>query len=290
MVHGPSTSTAPRAAAAPAASDRCLGPIARVRGIGRREFYREFIKGDRPVILEGAIGDWRALTDWTWDFFRTKYGQTKVTCGRCFDKSWKTTFAEYFDYVERLKRGQTDEPEHGPPYYMEGWYFRRVAPELDRDWSMPEVFGTDWFEYLPDKWDPKGTGILIGPAGCFTKLHYDLMGTHSWNAQLQGVKRWILAAPGQTDAIYWDTRQGPGYYPGTDLDAPDLERYPRLADVRYYEGIVRPGEMIFFPARWLHQVTTLEDSVSLTHNFVSANNALSVSRMYVLNRLGKKNL
>lgn len=274
----------------PSAPSRCLGQIQRVRGVGLREFYREFVKGNRPVIVEGAIDDWGALGAWTWDFFRKNYGSTKVTCGRCFDKSWKTTFAEYFDYVERYKRGETDEPVHGPPYYMEGWYFRRQAPELDRHWKMPAMCDNDWFEYLPDSWDPKGTAILIGPKNSFTKLHYDLMGTHSWNAQIRGTKRWILASPGHMDDIYWDTRQSPGYHPGTDLDTPDLERYPRLANVQYYEGTVRQGEMIFFPARWLHQVTTIEDSISLTHNYVCANNALAVSRMYVLNRLGKKNL
>lgn len=274
----------------PRSDPRCLGPIDRRRGISFEEFHREYVQGSRPVILLDAISDWPALEKWSWSFFRQNHGARTVACGRCFDQSWRTTIGEYIEYAEQYRAGHEREPGGEAPIYMEGWYFRREEPELDRDWSMPAVCDNDWLEYLPGKLDPKSTSVLIGPKGCFTKLHHDLMGTHSWNAQVMGAKRWLLASPDYFGDVYGETRQGPGYYPGTDLDRPDLARYPNLAKVRYYEGVVGRGEVMFFPARWLHQVTTLEDSISLKHNYVCGNNALSYARKYLLHRLGWGNL
>ena len=37
-----------------------------------------------------------------------------------------------------------------------------------------------------------------------------------------------------------------------------------------FHGFVRPGEMIYIPHGWLHDVLAVEDSVSVTWNFVHA--------------------
>lgn len=114
------------------------------------------------------------------------------------------------------------------------------------------------------------------------------MWTHSRNAQIVGRKRWLLTAPRNRKRVSPETRHVPGYYPGTDLARPDLARYPRMADVGYYEAILEPGEMIRFPAMWLHEVETLEDSISLTHDSCCANDVLPVLWVYLLERLGTR--
>jgi Cupin-like domain len=268
----------------------CLGPIDRHASISARDFYHSYYKTKKPVIIGGLTKDWPAQRLWTFEFFRERYGSSKVTCGRQFDKSVQTTVAAYLDYMDDLRAGRIQET-HASPLYLEGWYFRRQHPELAEHYSMPEVYASDlWSKYFPTAWDPMATGLLIGPKGTFTKLHWDLMCTHSWNAQLVGSKRWILVSHDQAENTYMETRQGPGYFPGTDVMAPDLEKYPRMAQLRYHVGDVHPGETIFFPQRWFHEVTALSDSISLTHNYMSMNNLFPVMGAYVLNRFNKKNI
>lgn len=284
----------PSAAAAlppSAARSNRARPIDRRSGLSRREFVHEYHLARKPVILSGLIDEWPARTLWTPQFFRERYGDQPVTAGRCFDKSVKTTMRAYLDLMADYASGKVQEPPNRPPLYLEGWYFRRPCPELGQHYSLPPIFGPDWFSrFFPDKYDPKGTALLIGPKGTFTKLHYDLLSTHSWNAQLIGRKRWVLADPKHIAAVYLDTRNSGGYVPGTDLDAPDLARYPQLGEIEYLEGIVQPGEVIFFPERWLHQVTALDESISLTHNYMSANNCVPVVTKMLRARLGGKNL
>lgn len=268
----------------------CLGQIDRHASLSPRDFYYEYYRKKKPVIIGGLTRGWKAQELWSFDFFRREYGHVEVTCGRQFDKSVRMSVARYLDYLADYSAGRVQESFRSP-LYLEGWYFRRDHPELNEHYSMPEVYASDlWAKYFPKHLDPKATGLLIGPRGTFTKLHWDLMSTHSWNAQLVGSKRWVLVSHDQTDNVYIETRQGPGYVPGTDVTAPDLEKYPKLANLRYLIGDVHAGETIFFPQRWFHEVTALSDSISLTHNYMSANNLLPVMTAYVLNRLGKKNI
>jgi hypothetical protein len=60
-----------------------------------------------------------------------------------------------------------------------------------------------------------------------------------------------------------------------DLDSPIVGgRYPRLAGARVAEIELEPGEIIFMPLAWWHQVKSLDFSVTLTYtNFLWANDA-----------------
>ena len=48
------------------------------------------------------------------------------------------------------------------------------------------------------------------------------------------------------------------------------ERYPRLAGSARFEVVQGPGEAIFVPAGWHHEVRNLEDTLSINHNWLNA--------------------
>ncbi|MGY2735258.1 ribosomal protein L16 Arg81 hydroxylase [Sphingomonas sp. UYP23] len=51
-------------------------------------------------------------------------------------------------------------------------------------------------------------------------------------------------------------------------------RYPALADATQYDVILEPGEILFMPLGWWHQVKSLDFSITLTFtNFRWANDA-----------------
>ena len=55
-------------------------------------------------------------------------------------------------------------------------------------------------------------------------------------------------------------------YSPIDLDAPDLVRHPDFASVKVLEVIVEPGETMFLPLGWWHQVTSLDVSLSFSYS------------------------
>ncbi len=65
---------------------------------------------------------------------------------------------------------------------------------------------------------------------------------------------------------------------GDDSDAlPDLfdlnlKAFPQLRKARLYKGTQNEGDICFNPSKCIHAVVNLEDTVSLTHNFVGPSN------------------
>ena len=274
---------APTAYVPPVEDGRWLGEIDRRAGLTLEEFDREYQRPQRPVILQGLTGDWPALRTWSFASLRARLGQHEVTVGRCFGEKRKMRLAEYIDRMPEFAAGA----QGLPPLYMEGWYFGSAAPEIERDYRVLPHFSEDlyaksWFPFRPT---PLLHALLIGPRGAFTKLHFDLGASHSWNAQVIGRKRWLLISPDQMANCYMETRQSGGYFPGTDIEQPDLARYPRLAKVSYRTGVVHPGEIIWFPSLWLHEVVSLDDTVSITHNYLNRDILLRALKHHMLEKV-----
>lgn len=107
--------------------------------------------------------------------------------------------------------------------------------------------------------------LWVGPGGHMECLHYDAMdGTLM---QLHGSKRVVLFPPSQTFNLYpfpfyahlryglklrsWFSR----VYP----DHPDFEAFPKLRQAlkHKYDITLNPGDVLYIPAGWWHEVTSL---------------------------------
>ncbi|MBF2000383.1 MAG: cupin-like domain-containing protein [Synechococcales cyanobacterium M58_A2018_015] len=116
--------------------------------------------------------------------------------------------------------------------------------------------------------------LWVGPAGHVECLHYDPMdGTL---IQLHGSKRVVLFPPSQTFNLYpypfyahlryglrlrsWFSR----VYP----DQPDFAAFPRLRQAMQhrYDVVLGPGELLYIPAGWWHEVTALGDEMACSLN------------------------
>lgn len=271
-----------------AADARCEGPIDVREGLSEEEFREEYFLPERPVILRNHVADWKIMREWTPQFFKERYGHRLVPVGRCFQFDRLMTMADYVDYMLSLDDSEGHVPNQEPPFFMEGWYFLRpnpkiYCPELLDYYPIPRFFEEDWFArwWFPRGLDPRAAGILMAPKGGFTKLHYDQLATHSWNAHIVGRKKWVMIDPKYLDVIDVPFMQSPGYKPGTDVEHPDIERYPWLGKIRYVHGIAEPGDVVFIPAMWLHQVESLDHTIGVTHNYLARNNALRFVKMFV---------
>ena len=106
--------------------------------------------------------------------------------------------------------------------------------------------------------------------------------TRFWIAMLHGAKLWRLIPPSE----YW--RAGPSYnpdleyYPGiftADIINPNFTTYPNLDGALVYEAILRPGDVLFSPASWAHQVVNVQDSVMTGMNYYD-NEAIGPALQY----------
>jgi [protein]-arginine 3-hydroxylase / protease len=105
-----------------------------------------------------------------------------------------------------------------------------------------------------------------------TQLHYDSM--DNFLCQVAGVKYVRLYARREARRLYVQppsaktySASSQGNVSAVDVMAPDLDAHPLFADAECLECVLRPGEVLFMPAKWWHFVTALTTSISVNFWF-----------------------
>jgi ribosomal protein L16 Arg81 hydroxylase len=101
----------------------------------------------------------------------------------------------------------------------------------------------------------------LGPAGTVTPLHCDY--DDNIFAQIWGSKRIFLAPPHHDEFLYPSEANAILFGSPFDPEAPDFERFPLARQATTIECIVHPGDMLYVPAGWYHQVRALTFSLSV---------------------------
>ncbi len=247
-----------------------LQAIERRADVGAAEFLERYYAVNRPVILTGEMAGWPALALWTPDYLKAKVGDRTVefqgdrTMDARFemDKDAHRREAPFDVFIDRILRPHAENDTYLTAYNsarnVETLSVLRgdlgfLDKFLDREASNPH--GMPW----------------IGPAGTVTSLHHDL--TNNFIAQLVGRKSIKILPASEVGKLY---NQQHVFSDIPDLEDPtlNLSDHPRLTDLRTYDVVLEPGEILFMPLGWWHQVRSLDFSVTLTHtNFHWRNDA-----------------
>jgi hypothetical protein len=91
-----------------------------------------------------------------------------------------------------------------------------------------------------------------------TQIHHDP--EHNLACVIAGRRRFVLFPPEQVVNLYIGPIENPPPLSLVDLEAPDLERFPRFASAlaTAVECELEPGEALFIPRHWWHHVTSLD--------------------------------
>lgn len=237
----------------------------------------QYVLKGKPVLLRGIATEWIAYKKWTGPEFIQKYGKIQVTARIHVPKLKEKTFtlSDYLDYMQTT----TDER----PYYLSAWRFASDYPELLNDYTVPDYF-ENWVRRIPEyllkrqDYDYFLRWMYIGAKNTGSPMHRDVLDTSAWNAVLSGKKEWLFYSSDETENLYPTDRDNSP----VNGFAPDLTIYPKFKDVMGYTCIQEPGDIVFTPSLWWHQVRNLEAGISLTENFINHSNINAVSTYYRL--------
>ena len=128
--------------------------------------------------------------------------------------------------------------------------------------GYPPAWGR-WFE------------LFISNRECvgFPFLHKDMCATHAMSMQVQGIKRFILFPPSDSQYLYTFGETGTrSRVPHSDICAfkVDREEFPLYYHASLHIADLRPGDVFFCPSDWWHTtiVVSAEPSVTFGGNYV----------------------
>ncbi len=247
------------------ASDPAYRTVDKRADLSDAEFAARYVRGCRPVVLTGHTHDWPAMRKWSPDDLKRRFGHLDVDI-----QAERTADANYEQnkllLTKRVRLSSfVDQVVHGGAtndYYLtaNNELLRRpeFAPLLDDIGSLPPLCDRSQLKERSSFW--------FGPAGTVTPLHHDkLMLFHT---QVVGRKRWRFVSPLEWSRVY--NRRN--VFSDVDLERPDPGRFPAFEQATLLEVVVEPGETLFLPLGWWHQVASLDVSLSFSYSCLAVPN------------------
>lgn len=243
--------------------------IERRGGLSRDEFLNRYYAPARPVILTGEMSAWPALYLWNPAYLRELVGGRMIEFqgGRSSDplfemyKDGHRRQAPFDAFIDAISA------QAGNDAYITAYNSSQnleALSVLDKDVALIDKL------LSPDTPNPHAMK-WIGPAETTTHLHHDL--TNNLIAQAVGSKRVRLVAAADVGRMYNSTHVFSDIRSFEDPGV-TIEAFPAVDGLTVYEVVLGPGEALFVPLGWWHEVKSLSFSVSLTYtNFLWPNDA-----------------
>lgn len=230
-----------------------LEQIPRVKGLTKARFITEFVKPSKPVVLEDFSEGWPAMQKWDMDFIRQVagnhvvplYDNSKVD----YSKKVNEPIAEMkmTEYLDLLEREPTD-------LRIFLYNIFKHIPQLCNDFVVPD--------YAP-KVLKSFPMMFFGGEGSNVFLHYDIDMSHVFHTHIVGEKRAILFDPKYSTQLY-RIPFGVHNLEDIDIDNPDFDRWPALAQVKGMYADLNRGDTLFMPSGWWHYMKYLTPGFSLS--------------------------
>ncbi|XP_059612756.1 2-oxoglutarate and iron-dependent oxygenase JMJD4 homolog [Phlebotomus argentipes] len=231
--------------------------------ISYNEFFSDYMLKNIPVIIGSASDGWNC-NKWTKsDSMKINFHQLReeipnisvpvANCSKQYFNSHEKVDMEFHDFLNYWENEQKESL-----LYLKDWHLRKERPQYDF-YTTPKFFASDWLnEVLCDEGKDDYKFVYMGPKGTWTSFHCDVFSSFSWSTNIVGQKQWIFLPPGEEEKL----KDKLGNLPFT-ISTDKLEEN----GVKHFVVRQNPGEAIFVPTGWFHQVLNLEDTISVNHNW-----------------------
>ena len=243
--------------------------------------FEPYMQTNTPCIFGSWISaDWPATQNWVsaggtpnFQYLRENYGSFQASFTRFNERlqefdCHQQKISEFIDYWESLPcqpsnqlttKFPPNESLSSLPHYLKDWHFAKTT-DPSSVYRVPDLFSDDWLNrYFSSRVDVSDDYIFsyFGPAGTFTPFHCDVLRSYSWSINLCGKKQWLFLYPGEEARLSTPCT--------CNVYQEVLEK--GLRHVVVEQG---PGEGVFVPSGWHHQVLNCTDTISVNHNWANA--------------------
>ncbi|WP_323787250.1 cupin-like domain-containing protein [Psychroserpens sp.] len=230
-----------------------LQDIPRVKNITKEEFITNYLKPQKPVVIEHFIEDWPAYNKWSLDYMKSVAGNKIVPLYDDRPVDYKDGFNDphakmkMSEYVDLLKNEPTK-------YRIFLWNILKEIPQLQKDFTYPD-FGLKLMKSLPM--------LFFGGENSHTFMHYDIDLANIFHFHFEGKKLCILFDQKQNEYLYkiphsLITRED------IDFSNPDFNKWPALKQAKGWQCQLNHGEVLYMPEGYWHYMKYLTPGLSMS--------------------------
>lgn len=205
------------------------------------EFFEKYVRANRPVVLRGHASGLRAFELWTDEYLVKAWGSRKI----------------------KVEVNKTEE-RGGPTVQMS---LKRFIREMYKEKKQGEYYAIVDFERDPRALAdykllaplqcreivPQSLTLWMSSGGTKSVLHED--DAENVLMMLAGRKTVMLVHQDQAQNIYANIAKLGGTSP-VHQESVDLAAFPRFANVSWLHGELGPGDTLYIPHSYWHQVVS----------------------------------
>lgn len=230
-----------------------LTEIERVKTISRDDFYTNYVRKQKPVVIEQLTRDWPAYEKWTFSYIKELAGNKTVPLYDDRPVSHKDGFNQA--HAQMLMADYIDLLESKPTNYRIFLYnLMKEVPALKNDFNWPKI-GLRLVKQLPM--------LFFGGENSKVFMHYDIDYSNILHFHFHGKKQCILFAPDQTRFLY-KVPHALISREDIDFDNPDFEKWPALQQAQGLICNLNHGEMLYMPEGYWHYMKYLTPGFSMS--------------------------
>ncbi len=230
-----------------------LTEIERVKTISKEDFYNNYVKKQKPLVIEELTHDWPAFEKWKLDYINDIAGNKTVPLYDDRPVSHKDGFNDAHasmkmsEYIQLLKSKPTN-------YRIFLYNLMKEVPALKNDFKWPDI-GLRLVKQLPM--------LFFGGENSRVFIHYDIDYSNILHFHFHGKKRCILFDPEQTPYLY-KVPHALISREDIDFDNPDFDKWPALKEAKGLVCELNHGEMLYMPEGYWHYMKYLTPGFSMS--------------------------
>lgn len=225
-----------------------------------KRFNEDYRDRGKPLLIKDFI---KPSVDWDLDFLCSHLGDDEYLVREYgeghFDKP-RHLWVKYCDHLKMTMKTFAEHISDGSAKKRNLYLAQSPIGHTDAAKSLATEMSFLTQELGLEPAIPEATlNVWIGPAGHAEPLHFDP--GDGTLIQLHGSKKVILFPPRQTANLYpfgfYDTL--PFWVSRVNIDNPDFTTHPRYAEAmkERYEVVLTPGQLLFIPTHWWHEVVSV---------------------------------
>lgn len=237
-----------------------LQKVDRVKTISRKDFIQNYVKPQKPLVIENLIEDWPAYTKWNLGYIKEAVGEKEVPLYDDRPVDYKDGFNEPHakmkmkDYIDLLQKEPTR-------YRIFLYNILKEVPSLQKDFKFPDI-GLRIMKSMPM--------LFFGGQDSFTFMHYDIDLANILHFHFHGKKECILF-PYEEKKYLYKVPNSLITHESIDFSNPDLEKWPALKMAKGYIAELEHGHVLYMPEGYWHYMKYITPGFSMSMRSIARN-------------------